>query len=145
MQVSCAANSWSPTQSMAASSCTCDDGFYGPQGGPCTECEPGSWCWGGQKSACQLFSMSAAGATYAKACTCIDGFFFNEFDQCHMCKADTWCANGDATACPENSRSGDGSSAETDCLCLAGFEGPDGGTPQPMLPGSRFRGGCVLP
>ena len=39
----CPVHSFSPAQSGKATECVCDEGFSGPDGGPCAACEPGKF------------------------------------------------------------------------------------------------------
>jgi hypothetical protein len=50
IEVSCPADSWSTAASSVITDCKCDDGFYGPLGGPCEVSEPFTFI----KGACAL-------------------------------------------------------------------------------------------
>ena len=101
--LSCPASSNSPISSSSLSACTCNVGFTGPNGGPCTACVAGKYkttigsvpctdCLAGSYS-------TSTGATIATTCI----------------------------TCPSSSISYSASSAAADCTCNAGFTGPNGG------------------
>jgi len=100
----CPANSDAPTASTSQTSCICNAGSTGPDGGPCSLCQAGTY---------KVVAGSGA---------------------CAVCDAGTYSADVGATSeqtcvlCPANSESPPGSVAATSCLCNAGSSGPDGGT-----------------
>jgi len=100
---SCVANTQSGAASQAVTSCICNAGFTGPNGGNCSACIPGT------------YKTAAGSAT------------------CQNCLAGTYSitpAKTDATCspCPLSSNALSGSDELTDCLCNAGYSGPNGGT-----------------
>lgn len=100
----CPANSWSPVQSSSVSACSCDGGYTGPDGGPCTACAAGTY-------------KDSIGTD---ACTDCDAGTY---------QPGTGAASVEAcTTCPPNTDSSAGSGPVTGCICNAGYTGPDGGT-----------------
>jgi hypothetical protein len=87
----------------SVTSCTCNAGFSGPDGGPCTACVTGKY------------------KTLTGTATCTD------------CGAGTYSAavgastSSTCSACPSNSNSTAGSAALTSCTCNTGSTGPNGG------------------
>jgi len=100
----CPASSTSPSGSAFDTSCTCNAGHTGPNGGPCTACVAGTY-------------KTSAGS-----------------HPCSNCVAYTYSTTigatqeGQCVACPVNTISTSGSDALADCLCIPGYTGPDGGT-----------------
>jgi hypothetical protein len=101
---SCPANSQSVLGSTATTSCVCNVGFTGPNGGTCLVCVAG-----GYKD-----SIGSA------ACTDCAANMYSETVGA--------TAVGDCQTCPSNTQSAVGSTAPTSCVCNLGFTGPDGGT-----------------
>ena len=101
--IQCPSNSISYSASSAAGDCTCNAGFTGPNGGPCTACVAGKYKTTSGSAACtDCFAASYSTSTGATiATTCI--------------------------TCPSSSISYSASSAAGDCTCNAGFTGPNGG------------------
>jgi hypothetical protein len=100
----CGANRQSSSGSGALTSCICNMGFTGPNGGTCTACAAGKYKTATGSAACTDCGagkyLTTTGATALATCT----------------------------ACPSNSQSGLGSTALTSCVCNLGFTGPNGGT-----------------
>jgi len=92
----CPSSTQSVGGSTAQTSCVCNPGFTGPNGGTCTACEAGKY------------------KTVTGTAACTD------------CGANTYSTTTGATAagtclsCPANSQSPTGSGAATDCVCEAG-------------------------
>jgi hypothetical protein len=99
----CPSNSNSPAGSAALTSCTCNAGSPGPNGGPCAPCVAGKYkVWTGTVTCedCGAGTYSAAvGASTSSTCS----------------------------VCPSNSNSPAGSAALTSCTCNTGSTGPNGG------------------
>jgi len=97
----CAINSNSAPSSTQVSDCTCNAGYFGPNGEPCSSCQPGKY-------------KAVTGSL-----------------PCEMCPAGTFqngtgkskCAGN----CSANSFSSPGSDQQTKCLCNVGYTGPNGG------------------
>ena len=110
--LACADDSNAPSMSSAAAACTCNAGYTGPNGGPCSPCALGTY---------KIASGSAA---------------------CTSCVAGTYSVAEGATAeetcalCPLNSVSPSMSSAVDACTCNAGYTGPDGGPCSPCDAGT---------
>ena len=98
----CPANSGASCSGCTAlASCTCNPGFYGPNGGTCTACPANS-------------GESCSGCTALASCKCNAGRYGPN--------------GGTCTACPANSgASCSGCTALASCTCNPGFTGPSGG------------------
>ncbi len=132
----CPPNSQSPRGSTALTSCTCNEGFTGPNGGDCAICGSNTYTSPGSAicTACPANSQSASGSTTARHCTCNQGFTGPNGESCTACayntyKSDTGSAN--CTACPLNSQSANASTALSKCICNQGYTGSDGGICSP--------------
>lgn len=95
--LSCALNSQSPAATADSTSCQCNAGYSGPNGGACTACYMGRYKSLPGPQACTLcanatYSSVTAATTYS---TCL--------------------------TCPGNSSSNMGSAARSDCHCAFGF------------------------
>jgi len=100
--LSCAANTDSPSSSSAATACTCNAGYTGPNGGVC--------------SACAIGTYKSASGSHA----------------CANCGAGAYSTATGMTSClscPANSNAPSSSTAAAACTCNAGFTGPGGSTP----------------
>ena len=101
--VECPTNSNAPAGSSFQTSCLCNAGSNGPNGGSCTNCAAGKY-------------KSVVGTTY-----------------CTDCGVGTYSASVSATtestcfACPTNSHAPSGSSSMSACTCNMGHSGPNGG------------------
>lgn len=93
-----AASSHEQTGVSDITTCKCDPGFYGPDGGPCVACAPGT------------FKSSSGSAN------------------CSVCVADTFSTGNATVCsdCHADSSSVAASESVDDCLCHAGFERVDG-------------------
>jgi hypothetical protein len=125
----CPTNSNSPARlsSVKGTSCTCNAGSTGPNGGPCEPCVAGKY-----KTLTGTATCTNCGAgTYSSAGS----------TACMGCGAGTYSAAVGATAswrcspCPSNSISPVGSSALTSCTCSTGSTGPNGGLCAPCAAG----------
>ena len=104
----CPSNS---NSTAGASACSCNAGYYGPNGGPtCVSCN--------------YFSYSLANAS---ACTCSPGYAQDTPISCVPCSVGRYCILGSSTACPANSISPERSSTLSSCICNIGYSGPNGG------------------
>ena len=150
----CANNSDAPAGSGTESSCLCNIGFTGPDGGPCSTCDPGSYknttgsatctlCEANQYSeiygatskldclSCTAFSLSVAGADMKERCLCIPGYAGAGLpgQLCVPCGPGTHknvSGHDQCTSCPEHSTSPAGSSTLLNCTCLPGYFGANG-------------------
>jgi len=116
---SCAANSDAPSASNHESDCRCNPGFYGPDGGTCTQCELGKFQYYAGRASCE---------------SCAQDMYQDITGQLE-CKS-----------CPANSQTMDsGSASKQSCICLSGSTGPDGG-PCTQCPAGKWHTsgiGCV--
>jgi hypothetical protein len=101
--VVCPSNSNSPIASVALTSCTCNVGFTGPDGGACTACVAGKYKIATGSAVCADCAAgkysTTVGATLESTCV----------------------------VCPSNSNSPIASVALTACICNVGFTGPNDG------------------
>ena len=158
----CPASSSSPEGSTAATDCTCNAGYTGPDGGACNACVAGKHkaqigsgsctnCASGTYSTkeaamsssvctgCPADSSSSAGSDAGSDCTCNAGYTGLDGEACGTCEASKYkAAAGDAACseCAASSSSPEGSTASTNCTCNAGYTGPDGDTCEACPTGS---------
>ena len=130
--IGCPTSSNSPISSVAFTACTCNVGFTGPDGGPCTTCLTGTWksaTGSGACTGCPLYSGgNCAPCIDATGCQCNAGYSGPNGGSCGACASATYKSTSGSqacTSCPANS--GAGGSALTVCPCDSGFSGPDGG------------------
>ena len=95
----CPSNSNSPEGSAVLTSCTCNIGSSGPDGGDCVPCESGKY-------------KDTTGT--AVCVNCAAGKYSSSTSVC--------------TACPPYSHSPEKSGTLESCICNAGYTGADGGT-----------------
>ena len=148
--VACLTNSQSASGSPDSTSCLCNGGYTGPNGGSCTACAAGTYnvvpgatlcveCGAGKYStttgaavestctACLVNSQSPSASTI---CVCMAGYTGLDGGQCLACvvskyKATTGSAS--CTDCATNSgHAWTAQTAATPCVCNLGFTGPDG-------------------
>ena len=100
----CPSNTQSGLGSTSLSSCVCNLGFTGPDGGPCAAFAAGKYKTVPGTVAC----TDCAAGTYSTTTGA------TALDTC--------------TACPSNTQSGLGSTVLTSCVCNLGFTGPNGET-----------------
>ena len=107
----CPADSLSPAASTAVTSCQCNKGYTGTNGGTCTACLAGKYKTQGGPG------------------------------ECLLCGADKYSTQvgmfdvAGCSSCPANSQSLEGSNAITKCRCNAGYSGPDGQACAACAPG----------
>ena len=73
--VSCPPLSSSYAGSKTLSSCVCNPGYSGANGGSCFACGPGTWCMNGVSNACPVNSNSSALSSSLSQCLCKPGYF----------------------------------------------------------------------
>jgi hypothetical protein len=61
--------------SKVATSCICNPGYSGANGGTCTACGTGVWCLNGVSNTCPNNANSAALSSTLAACLCNAGYF----------------------------------------------------------------------
>ena len=119
--LSCQQYSLSPPGSPDVSYCSCNAGFFGPNGNPpCTLCAAGKYQDQNGSSACKACpgnSTSSLGSKNSADCECVAGFYdINSTGAVH-CKP-----------CPVNHTSVRGSNNFSACVCNVGYTGQGGGT-----------------
>jgi hypothetical protein len=145
--LACPANSNSPAGSLGLTSCNCNAGSTGPNGGPCAACVAGQYKAVKGLAACTdcpANSSAPVGSTSLTACTCNAGSTGPDGGTCTACEAGKYktltgtatcsdCAAGTystavgasasstCSTCPSNSNSSAGSAAFTSCACSAGY------------------------
>ena len=134
--LTCPSNSNSPSASVALSSCTCNLGFTGLDGGSCAACVSGKYKTSSGSDACSncgagKYSTSTAATLEAACLVCAVGKFSTAAASvCTDCAAGSYAAitgSSECTKCPANSSSPSASIASTACQCSAGFSGPNAG------------------
>ena len=115
----CPTWSSSPQTSDNITDCTCNPGYTGPDGGPCTACVAGKYKPASGSEPCTLCdagkSSTSVSATSSGTCNTCPGRTYDSDDR-------TQCL-----ACPSDSNSPSLSDEITDCRCNVGYTGPDGG------------------
>ena len=119
----CPSNSNAPEASDEEVDCTCNAGWTGPDGSPCTACVAGKYKITLGDAACSNCGKgkysSIANSTSEGTCkSCIAGKYSTIEGNIKPL---------DCNLCPANSYSPHESTALTDCTCNAGHKGPDGG------------------
>ena len=114
----CPDHSNSPMQSQTLSSCRCNQGYTGPDGGSCTACAAGKYKPESGDHAC----------TNCRAGTMLPTAGGISHSNCSICSANTFSSEGSAmcTSCPQNSSSPRESTLRVNCTCDVGFTGLDG-------------------
>jgi hypothetical protein len=123
---SCPADSQSVAGSTVSTSCKCNAGFSGPDGGSCTACGAGKYkdtigstlC-----TSCPAGSSSPAGSITQGNCVCMAGFKGLNGGPCTKCPPGEYSAAGAASCltCPVNMWSYAGAQ---DCYCNVGYYAP---------------------
>jgi hypothetical protein len=123
----CPENSNSYASSKSISSCVCDPGYSGPNGGPCSACGTGVWCLNGQSNQCPLNSDSSALSSELSQCLCRPGYSGdttlptpNSATLCQFCREGFYCPGGSVNlslVCPNSTYSAAGSDDPLDCAC----------------------------
>jgi hypothetical protein len=91
----CPDNMTSPLGSVSDEECQCEEGYSGPDGGPCTKCQPGFYKTGVGNGSCLPCQAGS----------------FNENE-----------GSGECQQCPDNMTSPTRSDSEDDCVCDKGYE-----------------------
>jgi len=119
-------NGISPVGSTDVSSCSCDVGHTGPDGGACTACVSGTYkdtTGSGNCVTCPTDSTSPTASTSLSACGCNEGYTGPDGGPCTGCLAGTFkSATGSSPCsdCPDNSMSDAASTLPSACTALAG-------------------------
>ena len=130
----CPPGSSSPVGSKGNTSCVCNAGFDGANGGTCAGCPAGTYkirkghtgC-----AACPANSSSSTRSTALSACMCNAGWQGANGRDCVACAASKYKeekGNSDCVSCPANSSSPASSTAIIACRCDAGWMGANDGT-----------------
>lgn len=121
--VACNGNATSLPGSVLPTNCTCKEGFYGPNGGPCAPCPMFGYCPGGTNySACPPFTSMANDSV----CKPLPGYYGEWSHPAILCPMGFYCPGvlQQAIACPDNATTiGMGSTSLSSCVCAAGFYG----------------------
>lgn len=139
----CRPFSSSPPGSSTTADCTCNPGYYAPDGpdNPCAKCPEGRFCPGGTASqvqhACPANASSAAGAHAVHQCFCRPGHWRGctaggldaaghacaivWSQPCAPCGANAICVNDTLLHCPAHSSAPTGSDDARDCVCAGGY------------------------
>ena len=130
---SCPSNSSSPPGSDEQADCLCIAGSSGPSGGPCQQCQAGTFTatiGAAACAACGAGTFSTAGSSVCAQCG--DGTY-------------SYSASALCLACPSDSNSPSRSISLANCICNVGFEGPDGGSCLACVPGKyKAQNGSVV-
>ena len=73
--LACAANSSSYPGNQLSVGCVCNNGFSGPNGGPCKACNSSTWCYAGTSNPCPQHSASTPMSWDISQCLCLPGYF----------------------------------------------------------------------
>jgi hypothetical protein len=106
--VNCNANSQAPVGSTAQTSCVCNIGFTGLNGGTCMACDAGKYKSGtgsGACSYCQANSYAPVASMSAEACQCNAGYTGNACTACPAGKYKSGTGNGICLDCGANAYS----------------------------------------
>ena len=141
--VACATTASSPAGSASSTSCQCNAGYTGPNGGACTRCGSGSYkdsAGDANCVSCPSGLTSPPGSTSSQACSryCHAGSTGPEGGPCEWCEEGRYKPSPGSAACsncPSKTLSQTGSDELTDCKCNTGYTGSDGGPCLPCAPG----------
>ena len=125
--LACPVNSNSPIQSVSIQNCSCNLGFTGPNGGPCTVCPALTFKNTIGTAACTSCPVNTGASCSAcnalTACTCNARFYGPNGGPCLQCPSNT----GESCS---------GCTVLTGCMCNPGFTGPNGGNCTACLAGT---------
>lgn len=132
----CPGFSHSPNGTGSITSCVCDLGYEGPNGGPCTICNTSVWCKSGTPNNCPENSLvNFPGGSSLSDCMCVAGFFGYAMKTmgvpCAVCQANSYCEGGAANLtvdCPYGEYSPPGTDSVTACYCPANASSGPGAT-----------------
>jgi hypothetical protein len=126
---SCPFQSQSPPCSTAVTSCQCNPGYSGPNGGTCTACVAGKYKLIPNAGLCQL---------------CVSGKYTSTLGDtvCQSCTGPTYqpvSSQSSCLTCPSNTTVVQSiASSISSCICNAGYMGPNGG-PCTACPVSTYK------
>ena len=135
----------SPAGSTSSTSCQCNAGYTGPNGGACTRCASGRYkdsSGDANCDSCPSGLTSPPCSTSSLSCSryCAAGSTGPEGGPCE------WCEEGQfkpsqgsesCSSCPSKTISQTGSDELTDCRCNSGYTGPNGGPCEVCAPGTH--------
>lgn len=132
----CPEFSHSPNGTAMITSCVCDLGYEGPNGGPCTICNTSVWCRSGTANNCPENSLvNFPGGGALSDCMCVGGFFGYAMNTigvpCAVCQANSYCEGGAANLtvdCPYGEYSPPGTETVSACYCPANASSGPGAT-----------------
>jgi hypothetical protein len=156
--IDCPENSAAPAGSTARSSCLCNAGYTGPNGGTCVACMTGKYksvTGSALCSDCPSDTQSGPGSTALTSCVCNPGFTGPDGGTCSACVAGKYKSVTGSVACTNCSANTysnatgaaavatcqnclanlQASAGSTVCKCNAGYTGADGGTCTACLAG----------
>ena len=102
--VACPANSYSYMGAKLLQACICSPGYSGPNGGPCSQCNPPYIPDGSGGGGMGMDFIDGGGGG-------------------NVIEPTFWCLYGQKNPCPTSSKAGQGASSLAQCLCDAGFYG----------------------
>ena len=118
----CTSNAIATAGSTDPSQCSCAFGyFYEPDTQTCGNCPPNSYCVGGNRIDCPMFSTSPPQSNDPRNCTCDPGYFMLNIGICWLCPPGFYCKNNEQFGCPASSMSPAGSSNLSQCACSNGY------------------------
>ena len=128
--------SHSPNGTSVVTSCVCDPGYEGPNGGPCAICNTTVWCRSGTPNVCPQDSLvNAPGGGALSDCMCLPGFFGFAMNTigipCAVCQENSYCEGGAANLtleCPYGEYSPSGAMGVSACFCPGNASSGPGAT-----------------
>ena len=128
--------SHSPNGTSVVTSCVCDLGYEGPNGGPCTICNTSVWCRSGTPNVCPQNSLvNSPGGGALSDCMCVGGFFGYAMNTlgvpCAVCQENSYCEGGAANLtlkCPYGEYSPSGAEGVSACFCPGNASSGPGAT-----------------
>lgn len=124
----CGLNMQSPSGSSAKAACLCNAGFFGPAGGPCTQCATGKFAANIGQTVCTSCPANTTSDVQSDAvtdCQCVAGYTGPDGGVCDQCALNTYKpARGSqaCTTCVANTMTlATGNIVETACICTPGY------------------------
>ena len=127
----CGLNMQSPIGSTAKAACLCNAGFFGPAGGPCTQCATGKFAANTGQTACTSCPAntdSDVQSTALTSCKCVAGYTGPDGGNCTQCALNTYKPARGSQACTtcvsvkvNTMTLTTGNIVETACICKPGY------------------------